>query len=247
MEKQLCRAWHVAFVSICVCLHSVTTEKNAKPKSLSPQWYFKRIPDLQWERKISCFWLVCLLWFVFFFLELEIHHAECTNRGRPGRLSCAKPSFPEQLEKTSWHPRTGQRLLGLEGWAGMWESVPALPASCCLARRGLKGCPSAPWFRGIWRKKVCLFFPGNQKIQREMPFILCYFGSRKKLCFMLLEHCLWLSKSCPEEKGGVDFEVGACWDFPSQVNKFFPICSVFESSFASGPWAALCSVFTLLI
>lgn len=156
----------------------------------------------------------------------------------PFRSNWRRPHGIPALAKGSWGWRAEQ---------GCRESVPALPASCCLARRGLNGCPSVPWFRGIWRKKVCLFFPGNQKIQREMPFILCYFGSRKKLCFMLLEHCLWLSKSCPEEKGGVDFEVGACWDFPSQVNKFFPICTVFESSFASGPWAALCSVFTLLI
>lgn len=60
MEKQHCTAWHVSFLSLC------NHKKNAKPKSLSCRWYFKRSPGLKGERKISSFSFICFVLLFFF-------------------------------------------------------------------------------------------------------------------------------------------------------------------------------------
>ena len=130
MEKQHCRAWHVSFVSICVCLYSATTEK-CKAQISFTSMVFQENSRSKMRKKNKLF----LVWFfalVCFFLELEIYRGDCTIRGRPGRLSCAKLSLPELLEKTTWHLHIGLAL----GWpkapgaAGLSSDVGSLPQQC---------------------------------------------------------------------------------------------------------------------
>lgn len=131
-----------------------------------------------------------------------------TVQSGEGLVGSVVPSLPEPLEKTTWHLFTGLVL----GWPKAPEAgglsrdvgtVPyAMPAFCCLARRGLRAaCLLRSMIQRDLKEKGVTFFPGNQKTQRKMPLGLYSFSHRKKLCFMLLGHCLWLSKSCPEEKG----------------------------------------------
>lgn len=144
---------------------------------------------------------MCSCALIWIFLELEILCGDYTIRGRPGRLSHAKPSLPELLEKTSWHLCTALALGSLKapGAGGLSRDIggSCVPLPC---QKRVKGCLSTWWFREIWREKVCLFFQEIRRHTGEMPLGLCYFSHRKEQCFMLLGHCLWLSKSCPEEK-----------------------------------------------
>lgn len=196
MEKQHCTAFSITLQS----------QKNAKPKSLSCQWCFKRIPGLKGERKISCSSFICFVLLGFFLEQL-------CNQGKAWELQLcwalqARTTGECPMASPHWD---GQRPLGLEGWARSQGAFLSNTYVLLPGQKGVKGCPPAPRFREILRKKVCLFL---QEIKRHKGRCLCYFSCRKKLYFVLLGHCLWLSKKCPEEKGQWRLWGGSMLRFP---------------------------------
>lgn len=120
----------------CFC-HSATT-KNIKRKSLSCQWYFKRIPGLKGERKICHFSFICFVLLGFFFKAIRTLW-RLYNQGKTwepwlhyallARTTEVLTSFGLWMAKGCWGWRAEQ---------GCRESSSAMPVSCCLARRGLR-------------------------------------------------------------------------------------------------------------
>lgn len=223
MEKQHCNP------GIFLFCHSAIT-KNAKHRSLSCQWHFKRIPGLKGERKTSCFLSICFV--LLFSFEARNALWRLYNQGRA--LGASAVLGPPCQNHWGPHLCTGMAK-GSWGWRaeqGCRESSSAIPVSCCLARRELRAAcllHDSERFQG----RKCAFSCRKSEETKGDAFAASAVGRSCVLCYLGIVFD-WV-RNAQRKRASVDFEVGACWDFPRQVNKLFQSYCVFGSSFATGP------------